>query len=244
MKDDFPNVAIIIAGGEGTRLRPLTLELPKPMVPVQGKPILEHVMDELSYNGVKRFILSVGYKADRIMNYFNAHEYYKSRVEYSIETKVLGIGGALRLAGTRLTPNDTENFCVMNGDQLFSMDMKKMYAQHKRDNALVTIALLEIDDVTGYGVCVLEGTKIVKFVQKPKREEAPSNLVNAGIYIMNRRVLPMLPDKESFSLETEFFEKEAPNGKIDGYVFKEQWITTDDFQRYENAIRNFKPRSR
>lgn len=237
----FPKLAVVTAGGEGTRLRPLTYETPKPLVDVQGKPIIEHVLDEVFSHSIERAILTLGYKADKIIAHLRGGP-YSDRIEFVVEPKALGTGGSLRNARGAILRHDPSAFFVINGDQLMLMPMEEQFGLHSKRNAQVTL-LLRHNDVEGFGVAVLDGDRIVRFVEKPKPEEAPSDLVNAGLYLLDASVLGMLPEKETFSLERDFFTPLAGTGPIFGFVKNELWLCTDDMKRLENARKNWVPRA-
>ena len=240
-RNDVPKVAVILAGGEGTRLRPLTYEIPKPLIPVKGRPAMEQLIEELIYSGVERVVVSIGYKADKVMDYFNKTQ-LKDVIDYAVETKPLGTGGALKFA---LSKVGEEDFIDINGDNLYDIGtgLKEMYALHKKEGAMATLALKEVEDVTGLGVIVMDGNRIAKFVEKPDPKVAPSHLVNIGFYIGSKsKILKAFPSEEAFSMERDVFEKNTKN-TLCGYVFKGDWRMTDNFQRYEDAIKNWKPLS-
>jgi len=226
--------AIILAGGKGSRLRPLTDNMPKPLLPVKGKPIIEHVIDNLIRQGINHIILSVGYKADKIRKYFSDGSDFGVNIEYCIEHTPLGTGGAIKLASKGID----RPFIALNGDNLADFDYNKMYKSHKRNNAKITLALYPVEDVTQFGIARLEGDKLVKFIEKPAKEEAPSNLNNAGAYIIEPGVLNMLPDGKC-SIEEDCFEKLSHKGMIFAFRHKGQWFPTDNMERYNAANDNF-----
>ncbi len=227
--------AIILAGGKGSRLRPLTNNMPKPLLPVKGKPIIEHVIDNLIRQGINHIILSVGYKADKIRKYFSNGSDFGVNIEYCIEHTPLGTGGAIKLASKGID----RPFIALNGDNLADFDYSKMYKAHKRNNAKITLALYPVEDVTQFGIARLDGDKLVKFIEKPAKEEAPSNLNNAGAYIIEPGVLNMLPDGKC-SIEEDCFEKLSCKGMIFAFRHKGQWFPTDNMKRYNAANDNFK----
>jgi NDP-sugar pyrophosphorylase family protein len=227
--------AVILCGGEGTRLRPITYETPKALVPVHGKPLVEHMFDLLKKYGVNDIILSVGYLKEKII----AEKANWSRLGLDIsfveESKPLGTGGPLRLAKERLT----KAFIASNGDELKNINIIDMYEAHKRNRALATIALTTVDDPSQYGVARLEGERIIEFVEKPKKNEAPSNLISAGFYIMEPEVVRMIP-AGACSLEKEIFPKLAGMGRLYGFPFSGQWFDTGTLERYERALKMWK----
>ena len=233
-----PKKAIILAGGEGTRLRPLTYEIPKPLVPVLGKPMLEYIIEELERNGVEEIILSIGYKAEKIQKHFDAKQgAFKARIRYSIEKERLGTGGAIKLALS--TMRIKEDMIVVNGDNLFRMDFKEMYSTHRRNKALATIAVFDVPDVTGSGVVVLEGDKVVSFIEKPDPSKARSRTISTGIYIIDKDIGEQLPEKEAFSFEREFLHEYAKKGRI--YAQRmEMFLTVNDMRQYKEAEEELK----
>jgi mannose-1-phosphate guanylyltransferase len=227
--------AVIIAGGLGTRLRPVTLEIPKPLIPVQGRTLTEHVLDLLKEAGVTHVYLSVGHLAERIKGHFGDGSGFGVRISYVEETEPLGTGGWLRMV-----PRIKGDFIVVNGDNLFDLDFKAMIAAHRRHQATVTVALTKTDDVASKGVAALEGERITAFVEKPKPEEAPSDLANSGYYLFNERVFDHLPAERKFMLERDLFPQLASEGKLYGFVSDGQWFDTGTFERWAEVIEKWR----
>lgn len=230
------DTAIILAGGLGTRLRPLTDKTPKPLLPIKEKPIVEHIVENLKKYGIKNIILSVGYKAETIKEHFKEGSHLGVNISYSIETEPLGTGGAIKKAALGLT----KPFVLLWGDNLMDIDINTMYKDFLRDAPQVTMALTPREDVENFGVATLQENKIVDFVEKPKREEAPSNLINAGGFIVEPECLKILPEGKS-SMEKDCFEKIAPLGEISAHIHKGQWFPTDNLEKYQHAYDNFRP---
>lgn len=230
-----PKKAFILAGGRGTRLKPITDEIPKPLIPVQGKPVLEHCIDLLKKYGITEIIISVGYKADNIKEYFGDGRKFGVSIIYVEEQKPLGTAGPLKLAQEFLK----ETFVMCNADELKNVDLVDMYMLHKENNSLGTIALTTVEDPSSYGVAKLKGNQILDFIEKPSKEEAPSNLISAGLYILEPEILKYLPE-EIGSLERDIFPKLAKEGKLFGYHFEGQWFDTGTLERYEKAINGWK----
>jgi mannose-1-phosphate guanylyltransferase len=230
--------AIILAGGLGTRLRPLTDNIPKPLLPVQGKPLIEHIIENLRNHGINKIILSTGYKAEMIKEYFSDGSAFDVKITYCIESEPLGTGGAIRQAAQDLT----KPFFVVWGDNLMNLDYQKMVKNHTAliNPTPITMVLTPREDVEHFGVAKLENHKIIKFVEKPSREDAPSNLINAGAFIIDPECLLMLPDGKS-NIERDCFEKLAPLGKISAYIHEGQWFPTDTIEKYTRAKEEFKP---
>jgi len=227
--------ALVLCGGEGTRLRPITYEIPKPLVPVHGKPIIEHIFDFLKKYGVTDIILSVGHMKDKILKEMDNWSRLGLKISYVAETKPMGTGGATKIAKDKLP----KTFIVSNGDELKSLDIMEMHETHKKNKALATIALTTVDDPSAYGVARLDGNRIIEFVEKPKKGKAPSNLINAGFYILENEVIDMIPNGFC-SLEKDIFPKLAEQGKLFGFPFSGQWFDTGNLERYERALKNWK----
>jgi len=230
------DTAIILAGGLGTRLRPLTNDTPKPLLPVKGVPMIEHTIENLKKYGVRDIILSIGYKADKVIEYFGDGSKWKVNISYSIEEEPLGTGGAIKKAAENLR----KPFFLAWGDNLMDIDFNMMYKDYLRDAPQITMALTPREDVENFGVATLEESRIVGFVEKPIKEEAPSELINAGAFIIDPECLKILPEGNS-SMEKDCFEKLAPLGEISAHIHKGQWFPTDTLEKFHSANENFKP---
>ncbi len=227
--------AVILAGGLGTRLRPLTDKTPKPLLPVKGKPIVQHVIENLRKYRIKDIVLAVCFEADKIKEYFGDGSKFGINLSYCIEEEPLGTGGALRLAAKDFNCR----FIALNGDNLADFDYNKMLEFHKKNNAKITIALFPVEDVTQFGIADLDGDKIIQFIEKPCVCDAPTNLNNAGVYIIEPGALDFMP-KGKCSIERDCFEKLAPKGEVFGFVHEGQWFPTDNVERYELACERWK----
>lgn len=228
--------AVILAGGLGTRLRPLTETTPKPLLPVQGKPTLLHIIENLREHQIKNIILSVGYKVEMIEEYFGDGKKYGIKISYSKEIEPLGTGGAVKKAAAGITGP----FVLVWGDGLMDIDYTKMKKQFIGEEADIIMGLTKRDDVENFGVVTLNGTIITSFVNKPKREEALTNLVDIGAYIIHPKCLVLLPDGKS-SIEKDCFEKLAPQRKIVAFIHQGQWFPTDTLEKYRLACEKFVP---
>ena len=229
--------AVILAGGLGKRLRPITHEIPKPMILVKGKPVLEYNIDMLKKYNIKDIIIAVGYKGDKIKEYFGDGSKFGVKITYVDEKEPLGTAGPLKLAKEMLK----ETFVMMNADELKDIDLNKMYKFHKEQKGLATIALTTVSDPSMYGVAKLDGNKIIQFVEKPKQDEAPSNLINAGLYILEPKVINIIHNRiGEIKIETEVFPKIAKQGKLFGYPFSGYWSDVGTFERYKKTLEDFK----
>lgn len=232
---NVPKKAILLAGGKGTRLRPLTYEIPKALIPIHDKTLTEHLLDLFKRHDIKDIYMSVGHMKDKIKNHLQDGSKFGVKIRYIEEDTPLGTSGSLRLLQNQL--NDT--FIVSNGDELKDIDIEEMYKFHKQNKALATIALTTVSDPSQYGVAKLSGSKILEFVEKPKKENAPSKLINSGFYILEPEVINLVPEGKSM-FETDIFPKLAKQGRLFGYPFSGQWFDTGNIERYDKAIKEWK----
>jgi NDP-sugar pyrophosphorylase family protein len=230
-----PKTAILLLGGKGTRFRPITFEMPKALLPIQGKTVPEHLIELFKKYQIKNLIFSVGHMADKIMAHYGDGTKYGLNIKYVVEKKPLGSAGAIKLASKYLK----EAFVVTNGDELKDIDLEEMFTFHKNNKAKITVALTTVSDPSAYGVAKLQGNKILEFVEKPKKSEAPSNLINSGLSIWEPEVLKAIP-KEFSMYEKDIFPKFAKSKKLYGYIFSGQWFDTGTPERYELAFKKWK----
>lgn len=223
-----PEQAFILAGGKGIKLRPITYEIPKAMIPIKGKPILEYIIELLRKYDVRNIIISIGHLGEKIKNYFGDGSKFGVKITYSEENEPLGTAGALMPVKELL--NDT--FIMLNGDILVDIDLKEMYEFHKDHIGMATIALTSTNNPSSFGVAAMSGNKIVRFMEKPRIPE--SNLINAGVYILEPELLNFV--REGQSIEKDAFPHIAKAGKLFGYPFVGQWIEIEDIKSYERAI--------
>ena len=229
--------AVLMVGGEGTRLRPFTYELPKALLPVKGKPMVLHIIDHLKSHGVTEIIMAIRYKGDQIKEYFGDGSKFGVDIKYVEEKTPLGTAGPLRLGKKYLK----ETFFLIWGDILSDIDLTDYMHFHKNNDALATIALTTVPDVTKYGVASLKGSQIVGFVEKPKKEDAPSNLINSGMAIIEPEVIDKyIPKKGKTMVEYDVYPKLAKDGKLYGYPFQGTWLDTGNYEAYEKAIKEWK----
>ncbi len=223
--------AIILAGGLGERLRPLTDKVPKPLLPVKGKPIVQHAIENFKKHGIKDIVLSVGYRADKIKEYFGDGEKFGVKISYCVEDEPLGTGGAIKKASKGIK----KKFIAINGDNIADFDWTAILKAHKKKEARITLALYPVEDVTKYGIAELKDDRIINFIEKPSVEEAPSNLNNAGGYVMEPESLEILPEGKS-SIERDCFEKFCGKyGSVYAFSHQGYWFPTDDIERYKKA---------
>ena len=185
--------AVVLVGGEGTRLRPLTYEVPKQMLPVVERPMIVHVIEWLATHGVDRAVLSLGYRADAFMEAFPSQEIAGVALEYVVEPELLDTAGAIRFAASEAGVKDT--FLVLNGDVLTEVDASALVAFHRTRPAQASIALTPVQDPSRFGVVPTdEDGRVTAFIEKPPPGQAPTNLINAGIYVLETSVLEQIPE--------------------------------------------------
>ena len=195
--------ALVLVGGFGTRLRPLTYHVPKAMVPIANVPFIERFVDYLEANGINHIIFAMCYLPDPIANHLTKRN-GKAKYEFVVEDQPLDTGGAIKNAEPLLG----ERFFVFNGDVLTTIPLKEILRVHEERNALLTIALTPVDDPSRYGVVVTDSDgRVQAFIEKPPKETAPSNLINAGIYLYEREVLNYIPAGQPYSVERGLYPK-------------------------------------
>lgn len=214
--------ALVLAGGFGTRLRPLSCTRPKMLFPVANQLLLDWTLKNLAEGGVDTVILAVNYMAEALVRYFGPTK-YDLGIIYSREERPLGTGGPIKRAADML--KDSDPFLVLNGDVISDIDYKRLVDFHRREGGLGTIVLFQVPDPSRYGAVELDGDgRIIRFVEKPEPGRAPSNLVNAGIYVLDHRVLDYIPEGRPVSTENEVFPVLAKEGVLYGYEARGLWV--------------------
>jgi len=228
--------ALFLVGGFGTRLRPITNDLPKPMVPIMGKPLLERNFENLKRHGITDIVLSMCYQPEKIENYFGDGKKYGVNIKYVTEEVPLGTAGAIKNAQEFL--DDT--FMVFNADILSDIDFTEMIRFHKDRKALATIAATEVDNPSDYGVIEHdEQDFITGFKEKPKPHESDSRLINAGAYIFEPELLDHIPRGRSVSIERETYPLLLQTGyKMAVYSRCSYWLDLGTPQKYLKVHRD------
>ncbi|TSC91666.1 MAG: mannose-1-phosphate guanylyltransferase, partial [Candidatus Berkelbacteria bacterium Licking1014_96] len=210
--------------------------LAKPLIPVKGKPMMEHTLDLLRKHDIRNVYISVGYKAKQIMDYFGDGSRYGMKFEYLVEKKPLGTAGPIKMLKGKIN----KPFMLVWCDILAEIDLNDYINFHFLNNGLATIALTTVEDPSRFGVAVMKGSKILKFVEKPKFGEEPSNLINSGIVILNLEVFNYLPRKAHIMIEKDIYPKLAAAGRLIGYPFEGQWFDTGTYEAYEEVLKKWK----
>ncbi len=225
--------AIILAGGLGTRLRSVVSDFPKCMAPVAGKPFLHFVVEYLLSQGVDKFIFSVGYKSETIIDYVN-DQYHMLDVQFSIEEEPLGTGGAIKLACELATE---KNVLILNGDTLFKIDIEKLVAFHNLNRADCTLCLKPMQDFDRYGVVELKNDNSISSFKE--KQQYQTGLINGGVYALNVAgfLQEALPQK--FSFENDYLEAYFDKRKMCGIIQDEYFIDIgipEDYERAQNEL--------
>jgi mannose-1-phosphate guanylyltransferase len=221
---------LILVGGEATRLRPLTCNTPKAMVPVMNKPFLEHAIDYLKSHGIDDIVLAQGYLPQPMYRHFKDGKQFNTKLTYVIEDKPLGTAGAVKNASEYLDGP----FFVFNGDILTDLDITAMLEFHRRKKAAVTLSLVPVDDPRPFGVVETDKeNRITSFKEKPKLEEISTNMINAGIYIIEPDVLNQIPADTFYSFEKQVFPDMLKNGEhLYAFNSPAYWIDIGTPQKY------------
>ncbi len=207
------DTAIVLAGGQGTRLRPLTDDLPKPMIPMHDKPLLEHIVADLEGWGVQRICIAAGYKAERITEHFDASERRRSgKLMYIIEKEPLGTGGAVKAAFELL--GKPEDVLVVHGDTIFTANLEGMYELHRNNRALITLGTTTVEDVRTFGMIETDGALIKRIVEKPRFDGPQPGTISAGVYIISKAAVDEMPGSKVFSLEHDVLERWAGRERL------------------------------
>src|SRR5579884_1379354 len=223
--------ALILAGGEGTRLRPLTSTVPKPVVPLVDRPFISYMLDWLRRQGIDDVIISCGYLASGIRNVLGDGDAFGVRLRYVEEQEPMGTGGAVKLAEPLLE----DRFVVLNGDVLTDLDLRGQIERHEAVGARATLALIGVADPSAYGLVHTAGNgEVTAFVEKPSADRVDTNLVSAGAYVLEHDVLGLMPPDENVSIERDVFPALIGNGLF-GHEVSGYWLDIGTPQRYLQA---------
>lgn len=215
--------AVVMAGGKGTRLRPITYSIPKPLVPISGKPCINYILGSYYDAGIRDTIITAGYKFESLINGVLKFKKDDQNILFSVEKEPAGTAGSIKLISKFI--DDT--FLVGSGDTLLDFDVKEIVAYHKRNRAKITIALTEVEDPFQFGIVSLKDGKITRFLEKPSKQEAFSNLINAGLYVIEPEIMDYIPSSESYDFAKQLFpkllEEKIP---IHGFKATGTWLDT------------------
>lgn len=222
--------AFVLAGGEGTRLRPYTYSVPKPMLMLGGKPILQFVLENLRRASMKDIVITAGYKSEQITSFFGDGSKFGMKIDYSIEKEKMNTAGSILHYKGKVK----ETFAVVMGDHLTDLDMADMLKSHKKSGAIATIALLHKKQQLEYGVADLKGDDVAGFREKPMLE----HFYNTAIYIFEPEIFDYIKEKEDFAKDV--FPRLLTSGKrINGYRFEGIWYDIGRVSEYERFVETF-----
>ena len=229
--------AVVLVGGEGTRLRPLTLTTPKQMLPVVEQAMVERVLGHLARHGIDEAVLSLGYRPDSFTEAYPDGVIAGVRSAYAVEPSPLDTAGAIRFAARHVGIDET--FVVLNGDVLTDIDISALVAFHRERGAEGTIALTPVEDPSHFGVVPTDATgKVTAFIEKPPRDEAPTNLINAGIYVLEPSVLDRIEPDVRVSIERQTFPALVADGALYAQGSDAYWLDTGTPDAYLRAHRD------
>ena len=228
--------ALVLAGGFGTRLRPLSCTRPKMLFPIGDQPLMDWTLRNLSQGGVDTVVLAVNYMAEALVRYLGPTK-YDLGIIYSREQRPLGTGGPIKKAKDLL---NGEPFLVLNGDIISDIDIRRLIEYHGAKGGLATVALTPVSDPSRYGAVELDWEgRITRFVEKPEKGKEPSNLINAGIYVLDPKIFDYIPDGRAASIEREVFPVLANERKLYGFEFHGLWTdmgVPDDYLKANQII--------
>ena len=229
--------AILLAGGKGTRLRPLTLNTPKPIVPIFNRPFLMYQLDQLrQVPEITEVILSLNYQPRRIEETFGDGEALGIKISYAVEPQPLGTGGAIKFSAQTVQ----DSVIVLNGDVLQQIDLQAVIARHRAAKAKATIVLTPVDNPSAYGLVETDADgNVQRFLEKPGQDEITTNNINAGVYVLEPDTLDRIPDNEAYSIERQYFPSLVANGEtFVAYVNDGYWIDIGTPEKYRQVHRD------
>ena len=228
--------AVIMAGGKGTRLQPLTSNQPKPMIPIVNTPCMEHIVRLLKRYDFEDILVTLEFMPEVIREYFGDGSEWGVKIDYSVEEEPLGTAGSVKYVEDRLT----ERFVVVSGDALTDVDLEKAVALHEERGAEVTLVLKKVDDPSEFGIVVVEDNgRVSDFLEKPDEDEVFSYTANTGIYIVEPDALRDVPEDQEYDWSKEQFPKMLEEGRpIYGYVMEGYWEDIGNIEQYMGAQRD------
>lgn len=227
--------AVILAGGEGTRLRPVTCNLPKPLVHIVGKPVLEYILDLLSENGCTEAVIAVRYKGEMIERHFSSERYKNIKLRFSYEKEPLGTAGCVKKAAEGWN----EDFVVISGDAVCDFELKKAMEYHKKSNASATVITKRVSDPREYGLIIEKDGRITDFSEKPSYINCRSDLANTGVYIISAAVTGLIPSGVQYDFAKDVFtDMLSRSMKLMSYEEHGYWCDMGDIGAYKACTKD------
>jgi len=228
--------AVILAGGKGLKMRPFTYEMPKTMIPVSGRPVLEHIIDNLRRFDIRELIISTGHQGQKIKQHFGDGSKFGVKISYLKQGKSETGTAQPILQAKKLVGNNP--FVVYYGDVLANIDFDDMVDFHLTNNGLVTAALTAVNKSSDWGVVRVQGSRVYSFLEKPEQRRDLSNIINAGIYIFEPEIFKYLENAKR--LEKDVFSKLVEQRKLFGYMFAGDWFDVGNPESYKQAVKSWK----
>jgi len=226
--------AVVLVGGFGTRLRPLTDHVPKPMLPVLNRPMIVNLVDRLAAGGITDVVLALGFKPEPFATAFSDGRHGDVRVHYAVEPEPLDTAGAIAFAAR--SAGIDEVFVVVNGDVVTDLDIAFLISEHRRFGLAGTIHLTPVEDPSDFGVVEMDEQGLVRrFLKKPQPGETDSNLINAGTYVLEPTVLEMIPPNRRISIERDTFQQMVVEGLLAGVATTDYWLDTGRPEQFLQA---------
>jgi len=230
--------AVILAGGSGANLRPFTYEMPKAMIPVKGRPILEYTIDRLRDAGITDVMIVIGHLGEKIRDHFGDGTRFGMHIRYAEEHGANGTASPLRFINSFI---GNQPFVLVYADVLIDMNIADLVTFHAQHEASATIALTSVKNPEVYGVVKMHGNRVVEFLEKPTGRHALSHLVFTGVAVIDPKVLELIPKRGRAMIETDVFPKLASQDALVGYLFEGQWFDVGTPEIYERALAEWKP---
>ena len=226
--------AVILAGGKGTRLYPITYEIPKPLLPVKKKPIINYLVNLFLEQGIKDIAVLINKDFREEFNWWKKRYYSENRIKLVEEKEPLGTFGGLCFLKDWIS---NKPFFLTNGDELKKIDLIEMNKFHQKLKTPATIALVKVQDPHHYGVVICKDGKVEEFLEKPKNP--PSKYINSGLYLLSSEIFNYHPGPKFLMIETDLFPMLAKEKKLAGFKFQGKWADCGTFSRYEDALKNW-----
>ncbi len=230
--------ALILAAGEGTRLKPLTLNTPKAMLPLHGKPLLEYIVELLRCHGITELAINLHHKPRAVIDYFGSGDRFGVQIHYSLESPILGTAGAL----SKLRNYFDQTFVVVYGDLLTNLNISSLVDFHKARLSLATMALYQVENPADCGIVEVDDEgRVLRFVEKPPPEIIFTNLANAGVYVLESEVIDFIPDNTFYDFGDDLFPALLRSGRaLYGYQISDYLIDIGTMENYRRAESDLK----
>ena len=225
--------AVILAGGPAVKMRPLTYEIPKALIPIGGRPLIESTIELIKDAGIRNLVIATGHLGHKIQEQLGEGRRLGVKISYTFEKKPVGTAGAILNARNLL---GNKPFLVANGDVLADINLSELIEFHQKDKYLATMAVSSVSDTLGYGIVFLRGEKVVKFLNKSPKRGLSTHLINAGFYILSPKIFDHIPAGKKVHLR-EIFPKLASQGQLAGFSFEGHWADISTPKNYEQAIK-------